>query len=138
MPVPDFDEFPTSAKLYQKSGVKGVFFQGAYAPGGGGSDAELRSYVMSKCLWNPAVDSDAIVTEWMQGVYGPAAKPMRAWFDVLHAKAREPDKHIFIYDPPTAHYLSVDVIAAGDKFFDEAESSPPPMRLRKNMSTKRG
>jgi hypothetical protein len=121
MPFPDFDEFPADTRLYKRSGVKGIFFQGAYGPGGGGSDAELRSYVMGKLLWDPSVDSDALVNEWLAGVYGPAAKPMRGWFDLLHAKARPPEQHFFIYSPPTVHYLSADVVAQGDKLFDEAE-----------------
>jgi hypothetical protein len=123
MPFPDFEEFPADTRLYGRSGVKGIFFQGAYGPGGGGSDAELRSYVMSKLLWDPKAESDALVNEWMAGVYGPAAKPMRRWFDLLHEKARTPDKHFFIFDPPTVHYMSAEVIAEGDKLFDEAERS---------------
>ena len=123
MPFPDFDEFPADIRLYQRSGVKGIFFQGAYAPGGGGSDAELRSYVMAKLLWDPKLDSDALVNEWMAGVYGPAAKPMRAWFDLLHEKARDPNHHFFIFDPPTVAYLSDDVLSAGQKFFDEARAA---------------
>ena len=56
--------------------MKGIFFQGAYC-GPGGSDAELRSWVMSKVLWDPNVDTDKLVSEWMQGVYGKAWQPMR-------------------------------------------------------------
>ena len=120
LPFPDFKEFPADLKLYQHSGVKGIFFEGDYnSPGG--AEAELRSYVMAKCLWNPVVDSDALVTEWMQGVYGPAWKPMRAWFDLLHAKVADPQAHFFIYSPPTIGYLSDDVLAKGDQLFDEAE-----------------
>jgi hypothetical protein len=121
MPFPDFEEFPADLRLYKRSGVKGVFFQGAYGGGGGGSDAELRSYVMSRILWNPAQETDGLVTEWMQGVYGPAWKPMRQWFDLLHEKARNPEKHFFIYDGVNVHYLTPDVVAEGDRLFDEAE-----------------
>jgi hypothetical protein len=46
---------------------------------------------------------------------------MRRWFDLLHEKARTPDKHFFIFDSSTVHYMSADVIAEGDKLFDEAE-----------------
>ncbi|MFI5380025.1 MAG: DUF4838 domain-containing protein [Tepidisphaerales bacterium] len=120
LPFPDFDQFPDSLRLYKRQGVRGVFFEGAYGAGGGGSDAELRSYVMAKLLWNPQQDARPLIEEWMAGVYGPAKTPMRAWFDLLHEKARRPDKHVYIYDPPTVHFLSADVIAAGDKLFDEA------------------
>jgi hypothetical protein len=52
--------------------------QGNFVPGGGQCDAELRAWVLSRLLWNPDGDTDALVTEWMQGVYGAAWKPMRA------------------------------------------------------------
>ena len=90
MPFPDFAEFPADLKLYQRSGVKGVFFEGDIAPGGGASDAEgFCSYVMAKLLWNPNQDADAHVTEWLQGVYPNAWKPMRTWFDLMHTASRE-------------------------------------------------
>ena len=55
-PFPDFEEFPADIRLYKRSGVKGVFFEGDYSDGGGGSDAELRSYVMAKMLWDDKAD----------------------------------------------------------------------------------
>jgi len=120
MPFPDFDEFPAEARLYKNSGVKGLFFQGAYAPGGGGSDAELRSWVMARLLWDVDADADALVTEWMQGVYGAAWKPMRAWFDRLHAEVRAPERHLYINDPPMPELFTPALLADGEKLFDEA------------------
>jgi len=120
-PFPDFQQFPASVRLYRRTGVKGIFFQGAYAEGGGGSDAELRAYVMARLLWNPDEDADALVTEWMQGVYGPAAEPMRRWFDLMHEQGRDPDKHLGIYDPPDERLFSDEVLAEGDRLFDKAE-----------------
>ncbi len=121
LPFPDFDEFPADIHLYRRAGVKGIFFQGAYAPGGGGSDAEMRSWVMARLLWNPDQDANALVNEWMAGVYGPAAAPMRLWFDLLHEKVRGPDKHFFIFDRiERVHYITDDVLAEGDRLFDEA------------------
>jgi hypothetical protein len=120
LPFPDFSEFPADLKLYKKSGVKGVFFEGAYNTFGA-SDAELRSYVMAKLLWDEKQDADALVTEWMQGVYGPAWKPMKAWFDLLHEKVRDPKQHFGIYIPATIYYMTGDTVAKGDQFFDEAQ-----------------
>jgi hypothetical protein len=120
MPFPDFNEFPADLKLYKNMGVKGVFFEGAYNTNGA-SDAELRSYVMAKCLWNENEDAGALVTEWMQGVYGDAWKPMRQWFDLLHETVRDPSKHFFIYDNPGVYFLAGDTTTKGDQLFDEAE-----------------
>ncbi len=120
-PFPDFAEFPADTRLYQRSGVRGIFFQGAYAHGGGGSDAELRSWVMAKLLWNPALDSDKLVTEWMNGVYGKAAEPMRTWFDLLHKQAGDPKNHFTCYAPPTSGVFDGDTLSRGDALFDQAE-----------------
>jgi hypothetical protein len=121
MPFADFKQFPDSIRLYKKHGVKGVFLEGAYGGNGGGSDAELRSYVMAKLLWNVNVDADALVTEWMQGVYGDGWKPMRQWFDLVHEKAADPNHHLFVYDGGVAYYLTDDVLKKGDEYFDEAQ-----------------
>ncbi|MBI4614817.1 MAG: DUF4838 domain-containing protein [Planctomycetes bacterium] len=121
MPFPDFDEFPAEIRLYRRTGVKGIFFEGAYGPGGGGSDAELRSWVMAKLLFNPDLDAGALVDEWMDGVYGAAARSMRQWFDLLHERVRDPSRHLHIYDSPDAAFLGDDTLARGDALFDEAE-----------------
>ncbi len=122
MPFPNFAAFPADLRLLKANGVNGVFFQGASEPGGGGADAELRSWVMAKLLWNPAADADALVSEWMRGVYGESWQPMRRWFDLQHEKVRPPEAHFDISDSPgSVPYLTAEVIAQGDRLFDEAE-----------------
>ena len=121
LPFPDFAQFPDSIRLYRRSGVRGIFFEGDYAAGGGGSDAELRSYVLAQLLWDPDVDANALVDEWMLGVYGKASRPMRQWFDLVQEQVRDPEHHVRINDRPTASYLSPQVLDAGERFFDEAE-----------------
>jgi hypothetical protein len=121
MPFPDFREFPEDLRLYHRSGVKGVFFEGAYAPGGGGAESELRAYVMAKMLWDISLKEDALIDEWMTGVYGPAAKPMRAWLDLIHQPLDAPSAHLFIYHGKNAPHLTPDVFAKGEMLFNEAE-----------------
>lgn len=83
MPFPDFKQFPRNFRLYQNQGVKGVFFQGSYQSPGG-SWAELRAYVAGKLLWDPQADPEALIDEWMRGVYGRGWRSMRQWFDLIH------------------------------------------------------
>jgi hypothetical protein len=120
-PLPDFGQFPSSLRRYREMGARGIFFQGGYAPGGGASDAELRSYVMAQLLWDPDRDADALVNEWMAGVYGPAAGPMREWFDLLHDTVQaHPDRHFNCYAPVDAFYLSPENLAAGATLHERA------------------
>jgi hypothetical protein len=103
-------------------------FQGSYSSAGG-SDGEMRAYVMAHLLWNPDGDADALVTEWMQGVYGDAAAvPMRKWFDLLHQKAASTsDRHLYVHTHLSAQpglplqYFTPELIAEGVRLHDEAE-----------------
>jgi hypothetical protein len=103
-PFPDFDELALDIPLYQRSGVKGLFMEGGYAKGGGAENAELRSYVMARLMWDTHTDVNRDVDDFMAGVYGPAAKPMREYYDLLHREVREAPKggglHLWIYDIP--------------------------------------
>jgi hypothetical protein len=120
-PFPGFRQFPDSIRLYKRSGVKGIFFQGCYNTPGG-AEAELRTYVMAKLLWDANADADALVTEWMRGVSGErAAVPMRKWFDLLHDAAAAPDKHLHVHGDSPLKYLTPAVLDQGDKLFDEAQ-----------------
>jgi hypothetical protein len=120
MPFPDFTSLAADLRLYRKHGATSVFVQGTYVPGGGQADAELRAWVVSRLLWNPDADARALVTEWMQGVYGPAWKPMRSWFDRLHREAADPKRHLYLQSSPQNAILTDEGLAAGDRFFDEA------------------
>ena len=120
-PFPDLNQVASSLHLYKRSGVRGVMFQGGYSSPGS-SEAELRSYVMAKLLWDVNADADALATEWMQGVYGDAAAvPMRRWYDLLARQTHDPAKHFFSGGTNWVDYVKPDVLVEGAKLFDKAE-----------------
>jgi len=139
LPFPDFDELAADIPMYRKNGVVGIFLEGAYAEGGGGENAELRSYLMARLLWNPSLKVDSIIDEFMAAYYGKAARPMRAYFDLLHRQVRPAPRgrgqHMWINTNPGASYLSQDFIAHSLKRFQEAEAAANDdatrMRVRK-------
>ena len=120
-PLPDLDEIARDIPLFHEHGVVGLFYEGDYAPGGGGEMSELKAYLMAKLMWNPDRPAKPIIDEYINGVYGKAAPYIRKWLDLLHEGPRKHNIHAHIYDPPTAPYLSSDVLAQGDKLFDAAE-----------------
>jgi hypothetical protein len=119
MPFPDFYEFIPDIKTYYENGVRGIFFQGSnYGPGGG--EADLRAWVMARLLWNPFLDGMALVDEYLHGVYGPAYKPMRACFDLIHSRVAHPDAHLHIFDPVTRKLWPQAAITTLDSLHTEA------------------
>lgn len=122
LPFPNFKELAADIAMYRRMGVKGLFLQGNYSPGGGGENAELRSYVTAKLLWDPSQDMDRLVNEFLEGVYGRAAKPMRAYYDWMHAQVSPPQRHLYIYMHPGAPYLSREFLDRAERLFAEAEA----------------
>ena len=39
----------------------------------GGEMAELRGYMLSKLMWDPYADARAVMEDFVQGYFGPAA-----------------------------------------------------------------
>jgi hypothetical protein len=121
-PLPDLDEIAEDIPLFKQNGVVGVFYEGDYAPGGGGEMSELKAYLMAKLLWDPSRPAKPIIADYLNGVYGAAAPYIQLWLDVLHAPIRANNgMEAHIYDPPTAPYLSDDTLKMGTILFDEAE-----------------
>ena len=125
LPFPDFDELAADLAMYKRNGVAGVFLEGSVTGGGGAENAGLRSYVMAKLLWDPKADVNQLVNEFLEGYYGHAAKPMRAYYDLMERQVRagQGGSHIWIYDSPGAPYLSKEFLASARELFRQAEAA---------------
>ncbi len=111
-PHPNFNCLQGNAQFFRDNHVVGLFEQGAYqAPHA--EFAELRAWILAKLLWNPDQDVEPLYRDFFEGYYGPAARPIRQYFDELQALV-EPDENVLrIWNPPTAPYYT-------DEFFDRA------------------
>ncbi len=127
LPFPDFDELAADIPMYKRHGVVGLFMEGAVSKGGGAENAELRSYVMAKLLWDVQADVNKLVNEFLDACYGKAAKPMRAYFDLMQRQVRmAPNglgRHLWIYDSPSAPYLSDEFLSNARELFRQAEAA---------------
>ena len=66
----------------------------------GGEFAELRAYLISKLLWNPDVNADSVMNDFLRGYYGAAAKPIRAYIDEMKAALLHSGKPLRIFGSP--------------------------------------
>ena len=73
-PYPNEATLAANLRWFAKNGVCGVFSQGAYeSPVADLS--ELKAYLISKLLWNPAADDKALTEEFVRLYYGEKAAP---------------------------------------------------------------
>ncbi|NLS93271.1 MAG: DUF4838 domain-containing protein [Planctomycetaceae bacterium] len=111
-PHPNFGCLQGNVQFFRDHHVVGLFEQGAYqAPHA--EFAELRAWILAKLLWNPDQDVEPLYRDFFEGYYGPAAGPIRQYFDELQALVKPDENVLQIWNPPTAPYYT-------DAFFDRA------------------
>ena len=122
LPHPNLRVLAPNIKFFVDHGVKGIFEQGAYQSFGA-EMAELRAWVLAKLLWDPSRDGDALVDEFLDGYYGPAAKHVRAYLKVTHdAVAKSGDK-LGCFTREDAKFLSLMTLNEGMAHLKAAEAA---------------
>ena len=124
MPYPNMYVLQPNIKTFQENNAIGIMEQADYESRGG-EFAELRSYLISRLLWNPDANVEDIINDFMYGYYGRAGKFVRAYFDLLYDRIT-PDTHIHIETHQYKRLSAEDQIFSGDfiersnKIFSEA------------------
>lgn len=91
LPLPNFATLQSKIKAFQQNNAIGIMEQAAYQSRGG-EFAELRMYLISKILWNPDCNTEAVVNDFLSGYYGRSGKYIRQYFDLLQSLVT-PDNH---------------------------------------------
>lgn len=134
LPFPNLDELAAGVAQYRALGVKGLFLQGAYAEGGGGEMAWLKSWVLARLLWDPGRDAWKLAAEFLEGVYGRAAPWLSRYLHLLHSEVRLPPAgrglHLWIFNVPD---YSGRLLDEGFRLFDQAEKAADTDEIRRRI-----
>src|SRR5690606_16661394 len=88
-PFPDYWSFGATVKrLAELPQVRGYFGQNAYNAEGT-EFAELRTWVLGRLLWDPTLDPDALIREFLRGYYGPAAHIIYRYMQLMLRSVEE-------------------------------------------------
>jgi len=132
MPHPNLRVLGPNVKFFADHSVKGLFEQGAYTTNGA-EMAELRAWVLAKLLWNPNLDGDALIDEFIEGYYGPGAPHIKAYLDVTHDAVATSGDKLGCFEKFTANFLSFDTLSRGWAHLTAAEAAVrnnPELRFR--------
>ena len=119
MPHPNILSLQRRVQYLRDNNTIGVMPQAAYTSPGG-EFAGLRGSLLSKLLWNPEVNVEAVIDDYMHGYYGRSGAHIRAYFDLLHG-LMTPNTHFrgLEADDPM---FSGDFLKKANRLFDAAES----------------
>lgn len=120
LPFPNQRVRNDNIRLFVRNNVKGIFEQDTYNSPHSELVA-LGGYLTAKFLWNPDYDENTAMTEFLEGYYGKAAGPIRAYIDLIHDKVEKENIHVVIWAPPRSPHLTDELLLAADKLWEEAE-----------------
>jgi hypothetical protein len=124
VPQPNLYNWEPDLHFFAQNKVYGVLAHGN--PGNGcpmGDFVRLRGWVMAHLLWNPALDEQKLIREFLEGYYGPAASYLADYLDIIHAspETRPP--------MPMSHknwgFLTLDEMNRATRIFDAAVKATP-------------
>jgi hypothetical protein len=117
MPYPNMYVLQPNIKTFRDNNAIGIMEQGAYQSRGG-EFAELRSYLISRLLWDPECDVENVISDFFYGYYGRAGRYIREYFDLLYGRVT-PETHMHIGNYMYKEFSAEDTIFSGD-FFEKA------------------
>ncbi len=114
MPYPDLDSLVPDIRFFADNNVVGILEQGTHV-GVAAEFSQLRMWVFARALWNPDADGQALIREFLEGYYGPAAPIIQEYIDVMHATGRQdPSFHLGRWVRMNAPFLHPDIIAEAE------------------------
>lgn len=122
-PFPNFNAMVADMRFYQRIGAEGIYLQGMGNSGGGGEFSLLRPYYGMQLLFDPRQDPEAIRQEFLMGYYGAAWIPIRDYIEMLLAEVTDKGIHMHLYTNPGQGYLSDEIMAQADLYFDQAQAA---------------
>ncbi|MDE3057782.1 MAG: DUF4838 domain-containing protein [Bacteroidota bacterium] len=124
-PFPNFHVLQPNIRLFSKYGAAMVFEQGA-GNRAGAEFSELRSYLLAKLLWDPSLNVDSLMHDFLSGYYGNAGKYIRSYIDMMTSELIRSSAQLWIYDSPVNamnNYLAPDLMKEYNAMFDSAEAA---------------
>ena len=133
-PHPNFNVLAPNIRFFLENKVKGVFEQGNNHTKGG-EFLELRSYLVAKLLWDPYIDADQVIEEFLNAYYGAAAPFIRKYIDRTHELVSDPSFQLGTFNGCTCSspscsknkrippYWPPEVIREFVSLFDQAEAA---------------
>ncbi len=123
-PFPNFHILQDNVRLFHKHNAKMLFEQSCRSIG---TDmVELRTYILSKLMWNPEADVDSLTKHFLKEYYHEAAPYIYRYINIMQGALLSSNKELWIYDSPITHkdgMFNKNLMKTYNKLFDAAEEA---------------
>jgi len=122
VPFPNYHTWAPNYRFFHANSVTGLFTQDDYQ-NVHGELAGFGGYVRAKLLWDVNYDADKATNEFLEGVYGKAAGPIRRYIDMLVEKVTRENIHSRVYGMYPWPYLTEPIMIKADELWTQAEAA---------------
>jgi hypothetical protein len=144
IPHPNYAVLPENIRFFVDHGTIGLFEQGdSYTTVG--DFIRPRNWVISHIMWNPSLDENQLLDEFLNGYYGEKAAPLlRGYMDLLVNRAQESGVYLGCFRNNTNDWLDYDTLCKATALMNSTivatekalgTDSPEAWRLRREKMT---
>lgn len=119
LPFPNFEFQKENLEFYLENNIRFVFHQGSREPMD--ENAEMRTYLLSRQLWDKDVDLKALAKKYVAVVYGDAAGLVEEYMDLQNSAMIESGADLSLYDSPKKHKNGYLAPKLTDKYLELTE-----------------
>ena len=131
LPFPNFYQMAENIRFYKRMGIRGVLEEGNFSYGGGAAMDELKSYLIGRLLWDAECDVDALIDEFLNGVYGAGAPYLKKF--IKRSTENVKGHRLGIYDNPDSPYFTDADIETYERLFCDAINAAETKEARERI-----
>jgi hypothetical protein len=123
-PFPNIHTLQPNIRFFRDNNARWIFEQHSHHPS---ELFEFRSYLTAQLLWNPDINQDSIITDFLNGYYEEAAPYIQNYITTIHEELRlDSNFFLFLYGDPAQgfkSFLRPEMLQKYDRWYEEAEKA---------------
>jgi len=108
---PNFQSLQKNVQIFSQNNVKAVFEQGD-SFNSNLALSHLKSWILAKLLWNPNLNYDATIREYLNAYYGPAGKDIYNYLNIVTTAVEREHPYLRCYMGGNPYFKAEDFIDA--------------------------
>ena len=139
-PHPNLRVLVPNVRYCIKHGVIGLFEEGE-----GDDFCELKNWLLMRAMWEPNLDAEKLIDEFIRGYYGEAVAPLiKRYWDILIARGEKEKIHLGTFNITSSKWIDLTTLNQITEIMNEAVDTatkvygPDSNELRRLRKSKMG
>ena len=139
-PHPNLRVLAPNVRYFIKHGAVGLFEEGE-----GDDFCELKNWLLMRVMWEPNLDAERLIDEFLRGYYGEAVAPLvKQYWDILIARAQQEKIYLGCFGMNSAKWIDLATLNQVTELMNQAVEAatkaygPDSDQLRRLRKSKMG